>query len=105
MPEKKETYHDYVISDGKFVGKFDEMYAKFSDPWTQSTQPNKYSRMAGIIHMKNFGIRSVLECGCGLGYYSEWIRKETGIIPKSLDLSEEAIKKAKTQFPHLDFEK
>ena len=29
----KIKYQDYVIKDGKFVGKFDEMYRKFSDPW------------------------------------------------------------------------
>jgi SAM-dependent methyltransferase len=104
MSNQSETYHDYVISDGKFIGKFDEMYSKFSDPWTQSTQPNKYSRMAGIIHLKNANIKSVLECGCGLGYYADWIYKETGIIPKSIDLSATAIEKAKQLFPKLDFE-
>ena len=29
----KIKYQDYVIKDGKFVGEFDEMYKKFSDPW------------------------------------------------------------------------
>jgi SAM-dependent methyltransferase len=104
MIEKKKTYHDYVIKDGKFIGKFDEMYSDFNDPWTQSTQPNKYSRMAGIIHIKNFNIHSVLECGCGLGYYADWIKRETTIIPKSVDISSIAIEKAKNLFPDLDFE-
>ena len=26
-------YQDLVIKDEKFVGKFEEMYQKFSDPW------------------------------------------------------------------------
>jgi SAM-dependent methyltransferase len=104
MNDLKETYHDYVIKEGKFIGKFDEMYSKFSDPWTQSTQPNKYSRMAGIIHLKNLNINSILECGCGLGYYADWINRETKIIPKSIDISPIAIEKAKKLFPHLDFE-
>lgn len=99
-----ETYHDYVIKDGKFIGKFDEMYSKFADPWTQSTQPNKYSRMAGLIHLKNFDVTSVLECGCGLGYYADWIHRETGIVPKSVDISKTAIEKARSLFPKLDFE-
>lgn len=102
--ENKETYHDYVIKEGKFIGKFDEMYSKFKDPWTQSTQPNKYSRMAGIIHLKNVKAKTVLECGCGLGYYADWIYKETNIIPKSVDISPVAIEKAKVLFPYLDFE-
>jgi SAM-dependent methyltransferase len=71
---------------------------------TVIAQPNKYSRMAGMLHIKNFGITSILECGCGLGYYAEWIRKEIGITPKSVDISEVAIQKAKNLFPHLDFE-
>ena len=104
MSEEKKTYHDFVIKDGKFIGKFDEMYSEFNDPWTQSVQLNKYSRMAGIIHIKNFGIKSVLECGCGLGYYANWIKQETNIIPKSLDISTVAIDKAKNLFPELDFE-
>lgn len=104
MGDKEKTYHDYVIKDGKFIGKFDEMYSEFKDPWTQSTQPNKYSRMAGIIHMKNFNIKTILECGCGLGYYADWIYRETNIIPKSVDISTVAIEKAKVLFPHLDFE-
>jgi SAM-dependent methyltransferase len=98
-----ETYHDYVIKDGQFVGKFEEMYRKFDDPWSQSKQPNKYSRSAGIIHLKNFQIQSVLECGCGLGYYADWIYQETGIVPQSVDISAEAIEKAKSLFPHLNF--
>lgn len=99
-----ESYHDYVIKDGRFIGKFDEMYAKFPDPWMQSKQPNKYSRSAGIIHIQSFGIKSLLECGCGLGYYADWIHRETGIVPISVDIAKEAINKATKLFPHLHFE-
>jgi hypothetical protein len=53
----KKTYHDYVIKDEKFIGKFNEMFSEFKDPWTQSTQPNKSSRMARIIYVKNFNIK------------------------------------------------
>jgi SAM-dependent methyltransferase len=101
MAEK--DYHDYVIKDGKFIGKFEEMYRDCDDPWTQSTQPNPYSRSAGITHIKKFNMKSVLECGCGLGYYSQWIYEETGIVPKGLDISETAVKKGRELFPHLDF--
>ncbi|MAX80913.1 MAG: nodulation protein S NodS [Crocinitomicaceae bacterium] len=55
-------------------------------------------------NIKNFGIKSVLECGCGLGFYANWIQQETGITPKSVDLSEVAIERAKKLFPTLDFE-
>lgn len=104
MAQDPPNYHDYVIKDGQFIGKFDEMYRDVPDPWKQSTQPNKYSRMAGIYHLKNHGITSVLECGCGLGYYADWIYRETSIVPKSVDLSPVAVAKARALFPHLDFE-
>jgi protein-L-isoaspartate O-methyltransferase len=102
MEKVEKSYHDYVIKDGKFIGKFDDMYLDVNDPWMQSSQPNKYSRMAGILHLKNNNIKSVLECGCGLGYYADWIFKETGIVPKSVDISVAAIEKAKILFPKLD---
>lgn len=99
-----DNYHDYVIKDGKFIGRFEEMYKKCQDPWTQSQQPNKYARSAGIIHLQNYNIKTLLECGSGLGYYAQWIYKETGIISKSVDISKNAIEKAQKLFPHLDFE-
>lgn len=104
MEKQEKSYHDYVIKDGKFIGKFEDMYLDVVDPWMQSSQPNKYSRMAGILHLKNSSIKSVLECGCGLGYYADWIYQETGIVPKSVDISNTAIEKAKVLFPNLDFE-
>ena len=99
-----KSYHDYVIKDGKFIGEFEKLYSEFDDPWMQKEQPNKYSRSSAIWHVKNFGIKSILECGCGLGYYADWINKETSIIPKSVDVSVNAIEKAKQLFPELDFE-
>jgi len=99
----KKSYHDYVIKDGQFIGGFEDMYKACDDPWMQSSQPNKYSRMAGILHLKNFNIQNVLECGCGLGYYADWIHKETGITPKSVDISDTSIARARELFPHLDF--
>ncbi|MBS1636133.1 MAG: methyltransferase domain-containing protein [Bacteroidetes bacterium] len=103
MTTPKKTYHDYVIKDGKFIGKFEDMYRHFEDPWMQSQQPNRYSRQVAIMNMKRYGIRSVVEYGCGLGYYADWIHRETGIVCQSIDISKTAIKKAKAKFPHLDF--
>ncbi|MCB0793394.1 MAG: class I SAM-dependent methyltransferase [Flavobacteriales bacterium] len=99
-----KSYHDHVIKDGRFIGDFDGMYAAFEDPWMQSEQPNQFSRTAGIVHLRTRGMRSVLECGCGLGYYAQRIHRETGIVPISVDISSVAIAKAKKLFPHLRFE-
>jgi hypothetical protein len=37
--EKSRDYHDYVFKNGKFIGKFDEMY-QYSEniPWNQDQQ-------------------------------------------------------------------
>ncbi len=104
MSTQKNSYHDYVIKDGKFIGKFEEMYQAYEDPWIQSQQPNRYSRKMAIMNMQRYNMSSVVEYGCGLGYYADWIYKDTGIICQSIDISETAIKKAKEKFPHLNFE-
>ncbi len=98
------NYHDYVIKDGKFIGRFEDMYQAVEDPWMQSEQPNRYSRTLAIMNIKRYGIKSIIEYGCGLGYYADWIYKETGIVPKSIDISDTAIRKAEQKFPHLNFE-
>lgn len=103
MGDQKKTYHDYSIKDGKLIGRFEEMYQEFEDPWIQSTQPNRYSRQMAIMNIKRFGIKSIVEYGCGLGYYADWIYRDTGIICQSIDLSETAIKRAKALFPYLNF--
>ena len=99
-----ESYHDLVIKDGEFIGEFERLYSEFDDPWKQSKQPNPYARQAGITNIKRYNMKSVLECGCGLGYYAQNIYKQTGIIPKSVDTASSAIERAKQLFPHLDFE-
>ena len=103
MDNKSKSYHDYVIKDGKFIGNFEEMYKVYEDPWMQSQQPNRYSRQMAIMNINRYGIKSIVEYGCGLGYYADWINKETGIICNSIDISETAILKAKSKFPHLKF--
>ena len=30
------NYHDYVIKNGQYIGKFNEMYKACDDPWGQS---------------------------------------------------------------------
>ncbi len=97
-----KSYHEHVIKDGRFIGEFDEMYKEYEDPWHQSSQPNPYSRRCGILHMQKFGVRSVIEFGSGLGYYSDMIHKEMGIVPIGYDISGTAIEKARRLFPHLD---
>lgn len=100
----QKSYHDFVIRDGQFVGQFEDMYRACSDPWMQSEQPNPYSRTATAINIRRFGIQSVLECGCGLGYYSDFLTRQTGAKITGIDTSKTAILKARELFPELRFE-
>lgn len=104
MDNKSKSYHDYVIKDGKFIGNFEEMYKVYEDPWMQQEQPNRYSRQMAIMNIQRYGIKNIVEYGCGLGYYADWIHKETGVVCHSIDISETAIEKEKQKFPHLNFE-
>ena len=44
-------YQDLVIKDGKFIGKFEEMYQKFSDPWNL-LKKNKLDGVEGSLNYK-----------------------------------------------------
>ena len=39
--KKKNNYNDFVFKNGKFVGKFEEMYKKMSDPWNYENNKKK----------------------------------------------------------------
>ncbi len=38
--------HDFVIKDGRFIGKFEEMYSKCNDPWKQSQKDRDFKKIA-----------------------------------------------------------
>ena len=69
-----ERYQDYVIKDGEFVGKFEEMYQKFDNPWHQiEAVQNSYARHATLMSVRNYGIQSLIEIGCGLGVFTNYL--------------------------------
>ena len=98
-------YHDYVINDGKFIGKFDQMYQECEDPWLQTKEAGtSYSRWDTIRTIRNHGLKNILECGCGLGYFTKVLTDE---CPESritgMDISENAVKRASEMFPKISF--
>jgi 2-polyprenyl-3-methyl-5-hydroxy-6-metoxy-1,4-benzoquinol methylase len=103
-----KDYHDYVIKDGMFIGKFDEMYKDIVDPWKQSDIRNNilsHCRNAAILDMVRLNVNSVVEMGCGLGYYTDFIKNSLPHINIiGVDISSTAIKKARQLFPSLNFE-
>lgn len=105
---KLSRYQDYVIKNGQFVGKFEEMYQHFEDPWHQAHNEVFASEKAVAINLLKklrslFKGNKVLDIGCGLGHFSEAMFKE-GFNVTAVDVSETAIKRARTCFPYVDFQ-
>jgi trans-aconitate methyltransferase len=103
-------YQDYVIKDGVLVGDFDEMY-RLSDtiPWNQDV--TAYSTVAEldlrIISAMNstFDFTSVIDVGCGLGYFTNRISSEAcnSATHSGVDISAVAISSAKQLFSDIEF--
>lgn len=103
MPATRD-YHDFVIKDGRFVGQFEEMYRACDDPWQQSdpSAPASVLRHTTIGLLQRHGVRSVVEYGCGLGYFTEQL-DAAGFTVHGIDVSHAAIEKARQRRPDLCF--
>ena len=96
-------YQDFVIKDGKLVGKFEEMYQHYEDPWEQSTRELYcYEKTIGLEIIKNNNLKKVLELGCGHGHYTRKI-KNFASTSIGVDISKTAINKAKIIYPECEF--
>jgi len=101
-----DNYQDFVIKNGKFVGKFEKMYQLFDDPWHQS-DPGYFddlSRQMVIHFLKKYKINNCVEFGCGLGKTMNYIQSNTNIKMLGIDISETSILKARKSFANLEFE-
>ena len=98
-------YREYVIKDGIFIGRFEEMYRDCDDPWEQTRDVmNNYQKMATVASMYRFGFKRVLEIGCGLGHFTHFL--ETALPDChfiGMDISETAINKARLSFPNTEY--
>ena len=103
---KKKKYQDLVIKDGKFVGKFEEMYQKFSDPWNLLSK-NKLGNNLNYQVIYNYckQIKSskkitILEIGCGYPQisYELYLNK---FKVYGTDISETVIRRSKSKYPKL----
>jgi trans-aconitate methyltransferase len=96
-------YQDFVIKGGKFVGEFDEMYRLFDDPWEQSTREiYSHEKTLGLSIIKKNNYKNVIELGCGHGHYTNRI-KELCDVSVGVDISKNAIYKAKKLYPKCNF--
>ena len=79
------------------------MYKGYDDPWNQSDISYSISRSVNLINLNKYNISSVVEFGCGLGYFSNMINTHTRSKVTGVDISQSAIDKAKLKFPELNF--
>ena len=100
---------DFVINKGRFIGKFDEMYSIYKDPWKLIASNKKgYEIDYHLIFKFSEEIKKkfkrkkikVLEVGCGYPQITEELRKR-GFDAYALDISKIVIKKAKKKYPKL----
>ncbi|MCI0537717.1 MAG: class I SAM-dependent methyltransferase [Verrucomicrobiales bacterium] len=102
-----EDYHDFVFKDGELIGEFEQMYRKSREvPWRQDTDPLRLDcRMAARFLEPQGPFHSVIEVGCGLGYFAQLLYET--LSPQELigvDVAPTAVAAAKGRFPHLHFE-
>ena len=96
-------YQNFVIKNGKFVGKFEEMYKKVSDPWNLLKKNKKNKNLNyQIIYNYCEQIRSskkltILEIGCGLpqNLYELYLKK---FNVYGTDISKTVIEKSKKKY-------
>lgn len=102
-----KKYQDYVIKDGVFIGKFEEMYQEFPDPWNIACLGNHNPvealalNAAQRLYSEN-NARTCLDIGCGLGDLSYRIAA-IGLDVTGMDCSSTAVSKAGSNFPQCRF--
>jgi SAM-dependent methyltransferase len=109
MKPLSRDYRDSVFKDGKFIGRFDEMYRYSKDiPWHQDKLAYEIFSEIDIAILKQYKYKSVCEIGCGLGFFSKRLCDELGSDKKKpeitgIDISPNAIQKAAKRFPQIRF--
>ncbi len=96
-------YHDYVFRDGKLVGDFDGMYRHAREiPWRQDELCRAWpAEVALSLIGSRAPYASILEIGCGLGYFAERL---TAFGPvHGCDVSPEAVRRAAARVPAIRF--
>jgi hypothetical protein len=108
--KNEKKYNDYVIKKGKFIGNFDEMYKKISDPWLLLKKNKKLENInykiiyhfCDYIKNKNLNKNKIitLEIGCGYPQISNRLHA-LGYESYATDISKTIISKSKKKYPKI----
>ena len=108
-----KSYHDYVIKNGQFVGRFEEMYSECKEiPWHQDETVSGIYTDLDLVVLRHMHGRHNFECiadiGCGLGYVTSRIQEETlggaKDVITGFDIATSAVQRARQMFPDICFE-
>lgn len=99
---REPDYHDYVIKDGKLIGKFEEMYQDCSDPWHQGAKQDRKEITIMFKMLKGRKFSKILELGCGHGHIANKLLVFGHVL--GLDISPTSIKKARNMYPNVEFD-
>jgi SAM-dependent methyltransferase len=105
MKKRDSKYKEFVIKNGRCVGKFEEMYQKFSDPW-KLLKKNKlglnlnYQVILNYCEQIRFSKTKTLEIGCGYPQISYELYKKNFIV-YGTDISKTVIEKSRKKYPEL----
>lgn len=102
-----QPYHKYVfdIKKRKFIGKFEEMYTNedkenYSSWFQEDLTHLGYQLSLLLINQYNF--KSILDIGCGKGAFTHLLKKTNNYVT-GVDISETAIKKARSRYRNINF--
>ena len=99
-------YQDYVIKDGRLIGKFDEMYKNADEvPWHQDATARAIFSDHTVTLIRRLKPKSLLDVGCGLGYVTARLKSEIeGLVDVlGIDVSATAIAKDSAMHPDVRF--
>ncbi|MEW6263505.1 MAG: class I SAM-dependent methyltransferase [Thermodesulfobacteriota bacterium] len=98
---KSRDYHDYFIKDGRFIGRFEEMYQNVEDPWHIETLGRRLDMDAALLLLRHIGrdFQKVLDVGCGKGFFTSLLAEAVSGRILAGDVSETAINQARRRYP------
>lgn len=99
-------YQDYVIQEGRLIGKFDEMYKNSAEvPWHQDETACAIFSDHTVTLIRRLHPKSLLDVGCGLGYVTSRLKGEIEGLDDvhGVDISATAVARANAMHPNIRF--
>ena len=104
MSNDNNDYHDFVFADGRFVGKFDEMYQKVDDPWpeTEVDLQNNVIASYGLKLIEKNKLNNLFFVGLGKGRHANWVKKNIPSVQlEGCEVSRTAVDYCQKHYPDI----